>query len=117
MLVEQETAVAVRARLHGARRLEGSAVKQRPPQVVARFDFYPHVEGIDGAAGKEVSNLPRAHDHFETYGLASCNGDRSSPNGPSTSAAGVSTGGRPPGPNDSSPTPNVRCLLDVTAGR
>ena len=71
MLVEQETSVAVRAGLHGARRLEGSAVKQRPPEVVARFDFHPHVEGIDRAARKEVSDLPRAHDHFETNRLAS----------------------------------------------
>ena len=48
-------------------------MKERASAIVGRFELYPDIERIDGAAGKEMSNLARPNDNFDTRRLAASN--------------------------------------------
>ena len=72
MLVQQEAAVEVGARLHRTSPLvfDAAAVENDPSPVVHRLELDPHVERVDGPAGEEMPDLSRAHDDLEADRLA-----------------------------------------------
>ena len=45
-------------------------MEQRPAVLVDRFELDPDVERIDRAAGEEVTDLARAHDHVDANRFA-----------------------------------------------
>src|SRR5205823_9347180 len=72
VLVEQQAAIEVRALLDRptAAVLHAAAVEDCAAVLVHRFELDPYVEGIDGAAGEKMPDLPRADDHLDAHGVA-----------------------------------------------
>ena len=71
VLVELQAAVEMGAAIHRTVvAVEKPAVKHGAALRVFDAEFDPYVEGVDGAAGKKVTELARAHDDVEAHSLA-----------------------------------------------
>src|SRR6184192_2584541 len=75
VFIQLKTAIEVRAWLDrtSATVANFTAVKDCLTLVVDRFKLDPYVKRINGAAGKEVPDFARSHDHFNADGIASTN--------------------------------------------